>query len=73
MKILKKFFSKRHDCFLIIGKKVIFHLGATLKDLAKKWFAFSKPDQGSVKSIISEINKCFPGSNHQKNVLLSVA
>ena len=31
-----------HDRFLIIDNKVIFHLGASLKDLGKKIFAFSK-------------------------------
>lgn len=33
-----------HDRFLIIDKKEIYHLGASLKDLGKKWFAFSKFD-----------------------------
>ncbi|WP_313956404.1 hypothetical protein [Aliarcobacter cryaerophilus] len=27
---------------MIIDKKDIYHLGASLKDLGKKWFAFSK-------------------------------
>ncbi|MDD3025324.1 MAG: hypothetical protein PHY49_01995 [Aliarcobacter skirrowii] len=27
---------------MIIDKKEIYHLGASLKDLGKKWFAFSK-------------------------------
>jgi hypothetical protein len=31
-----------HDRFLIIDEKELFHLGASLKDLGKKWFAFSK-------------------------------
>ena len=31
-----------HDRFLIIDKKDLYHLGASLKDLGKKWFAFSK-------------------------------
>ena len=35
-------FKNSHDRFLIIDKKEIFHIGASLKDLAKKWFAFSK-------------------------------
>ncbi len=30
-----------HDRFLIIDKKELYHLGASLKDLGKKWFAFS--------------------------------
>ncbi len=35
-------FKNSHDRFLIIDKKELFHLGASLKDLGKKWFAFSK-------------------------------
>ncbi|MDD3175714.1 MAG: ORF6N domain-containing protein [Candidatus Nanoarchaeia archaeon] len=34
-------FNKSHDRFLIIDKE-IYHIGASLKDLGKKWFAFSK-------------------------------
>lgn len=34
-------FSKSHDRFIIIDRKTIYHLGASLKDLGKKWFAFS--------------------------------
>lgn len=33
-----------HDRFLIIDQKELYHLGASLKDLGKKWFAFSKMD-----------------------------
>ncbi len=35
-------FKKSHDRFLIIDKKTVYHIGASLKDLGKKWFAFSK-------------------------------
>lgn len=35
-------FKNSHDRFLILDKKEIYHLGASLKDLGKKWFAFSK-------------------------------
>ncbi len=31
-----------HDRFLIIDEKGLYHIGASLKDLGKKWFAFSK-------------------------------
>jgi hypothetical protein len=31
-----------HDRFLILDEKELYHLGASLKDLGKKWFAFSK-------------------------------
>ena len=35
-------FSKSHDRFLIIDNQEVYHIGASLKDLGKKWFAFSK-------------------------------
>jgi len=35
-------FDKAHDRFLIIDQNEIYHFGASLKDLGKKWFAFSK-------------------------------
>lgn len=37
-----KVFTKSHDRFLIIDNEQVYHIGASLKDLAKKWFAFSK-------------------------------
>lgn len=40
--IILKTFKDSHDRFLIIDKKEIYHIGASLKDLGKKWFAFSK-------------------------------
>jgi len=43
-----KKFNKAHDRFLIIDNKQIYHLGASLKDLGKKWFAFSKFDTESI-------------------------
>jgi len=35
-------FTKSHDRFLIIDDTQMYHIGASLKDLGKKWFAFSK-------------------------------
>lgn len=35
-------FTKSHDRFLIIDNHAVYHIGASLKDLGKKWFAFSK-------------------------------
>lgn len=37
-----KEFKKSHDRFLIIDNNEVYHIGASLKDLGKKWFAFSK-------------------------------
>ena len=42
-----KNFKDSHDRFMIIDSKEIYHIGASLKDLGKKWFAFSKFDVGS--------------------------
>lgn len=37
-------FSDAHDRFLIIDDIELYHIGASLKDLGKKWFAFSRMD-----------------------------
>ena len=39
-----KIFSDAHDRFLIIDDVELYHIGASLKDLGKKWFAFSRMD-----------------------------
>jgi len=39
-----KKFNLSHDRFLIIDKTEVYHFGASLKDLGKKWFAVSKMD-----------------------------
>ncbi len=46
-------FSKAHDRFLIIDEKVIYHIGASLKDLGKKWFAFSKMEIEAMDMIMN--------------------
>jgi hypothetical protein len=48
-------FDKSHDRFLIIDENEVYHLGASLKDLGKKWFAFSKMDKNSVVNILNSI------------------
>jgi len=37
-----KSFKDSHDRFMIIDDNEVYHIGASLKDLGKKWFAFSK-------------------------------
>lgn len=37
-----KSFTRSHDRFLIIDEETVYHIGASLKDLGKKWFAFSR-------------------------------
>jgi predicted XRE-type DNA-binding protein len=42
--ITLKTFKASHDRFLILDNYEVYHIGASLKDLANKWFAFSKID-----------------------------
>ena len=48
-------FSKSHDRFLIIDHTQVYHLGASLKDLGKKWFAFTQLHADSVKDLLREV------------------
>jgi len=48
-------FSKSHDRFLIIDHSEVYHLGASLKDLGKKWFAFTQLHADSVKDLLREV------------------
>jgi hypothetical protein len=50
-----KTFNKSHDRFLIIDKESVYHIGASLKDLGKKWFAFSKIELDP-NDLISKLN-----------------
>ena len=47
-------FTKAHDRFLLIDEKV-YHLGASLKDLGRKWFAFSLMTEWTAQDIIDRI------------------
>jgi Virulence protein RhuM family len=42
-------FKNAHDRFIIIDRIEIYHIGASLKDLGKKWFAFSKFEMGALE------------------------
>jgi hypothetical protein len=44
-----------HDRFLIIDRKELYHIGASLKDLGKKWFAFSKMKGKMVELVLNEL------------------
>ena len=48
-------FKNSHDRFIIIDRKELYHIGASLKDLGKKWFAFSKMNINLVL-ILKELN-----------------
>jgi hypothetical protein len=43
-------FTKSHDRFLILDNKEIYLIGASLKDLGKKWFGFSKMENDWILS-----------------------
>jgi hypothetical protein len=44
-------FDHSHDRFIIIDDTDLYHFGASLKDLGKKWFAFSKIDKGALEML----------------------
>lgn len=48
-------FTKAHDRFLIIDEETVYHIGASIKDLGKKWFAFSKIKLNA-EEILSNLN-----------------
>lgn len=45
-----------HDRFLIIDEKELYLIGASLKDLGKKWFGFSRIDMEAFK-ILNKLKK----------------
>ena len=47
-------FNKAHDRFLLIDDE-IYHIGASLKDLGKKWFAFARMRDITAKELIKKI------------------
>jgi hypothetical protein len=51
-------FKKSHDRFLIVDSTV-YHIGASLKDLGKKWFAFAKMELNvdDVNLLFSQLNR----------------
>ena len=46
-----KRFAESHDRFMIIDESEIYHIGASLKDLGTKWFAFSKLETGALEML----------------------
>ena len=47
--------TKMHDRFLIIDNTVLYHIGASLKDLGKKCFAFEVLDSSLINTILSNV------------------
>ena len=46
-----------HDRFLIIDRNKLYHIGASLKDLGKKWFAFSRMNERTTTLILEQLKK----------------
>lgn len=51
-----KQFNKAHDRFLLIDDEV-FHIGASIKDLGKKWFGFTLMRDITTTELINKINE----------------
>ena len=47
--------TKMHDRFLIIDNAVLYHIGASLKDLGKKCFAFEVLDSSLIPAILANV------------------
>ena len=50
-----KYTENIHDRFLIIDSKILYHIGASLKDLGKKCFAFEVLDSAWIKDILKNL------------------
>ena len=48
--------AKMHDRFLIIDQKTLYHIGASLKDLGKKCFAFEMLDNSLITHLLQNTN-----------------
>jgi hypothetical protein len=46
-----KVFTKSHDRFLIIDNEIVYHIGASIKDLGKNWVAFAKMEIKSFEMV----------------------
>ena len=51
-------FRRSHDRFLCIDD-MVYHVGASIKDLGKKWFAFSKMEDFKPEELVAKINEAF--------------
>ena len=47
--------TKMHDRFLIIDNKILYHIGASLKDLGKKCFAFEILDKSLIPHLLANL------------------
>lgn len=52
--IIVRFFNKAHDRFLIIDD-IVYHIGASIKDLGRKWFAFTLMRDLTAEDVLSRL------------------
>ena len=50
-----RYTTSMHDRFLIIDNTILYHLGASLKDLGRKCFAFELFDAGFIPDILAKV------------------
>ncbi|MEA3301290.1 MAG: ORF6N domain-containing protein [Pseudomonadota bacterium] len=55
-------FAASHDRFLILDGEAVYHLGASLKDLGKRWFAFSRMDKAGLV-VMQRVDALLGGSH----------
>jgi hypothetical protein len=55
-------YKNSHDRFLILDNKIIYHLGASIKDLGSKWFAFSKLEDDNLE-LLGKVNNILEGKH----------
>lgn len=48
--------NSSHDRFLLIDEKELYHIGASLKDLGKRWFGFSRMDS-LAQDVLNKLRK----------------
>jgi hypothetical protein len=53
--IIVKQFKASHDRFLIIDHKDLYHIGASLKDLGKQWFGFSRMSSELLSEVLAKL------------------
>lgn len=52
-----KILADAHDRFLVLDQTELYHIGASLKDLGKKWFAFSRLNAETASLLLKLKNK----------------
>src|SRR5690606_6920704 len=55
-------FAASHDRFPILDGEAVYHLGASLKDLGKRWFAFSRMDKAGLV-VMQRVDALLGGSH----------